>query len=142
METGNFGPNSKGDIQMSEQQVISMDEAKQKLLALKNYLPNADEVICAFGRFLAGRLNPQLIPLGFLFACQMAINDLKKGVDGSGKPIQSDLVGYSPIIFEGLRMLIPNIAEAIFPAEFAAEVKASVEKIEKKMEEKTRSFVK
>jgi|SRR3989344_1483850 len=120
---------------MSEQ-ALSMDEPKQKLRELEKYMPNAVETVHAFGRFLVERLNSQLVPMGFVVGCHLAIHDLETGVDGfTGKPIRNGLVGYPPMIYALLGMEIPAIAKAIFPADFAAKIEAFVEEVQKKMDE-------
>jgi len=67
--------------------------------------------------------------------CELALYDLQTGVNGfTGKPIQSRLVGYPTMIYALLRMEIPRIADAIFPAEFAAGVKTCIEEVNAKMQ--------
>jgi len=110
---------------------LSMDEPKKKLMQLNESLPNAsNELVYDFGRFLTGYLNPELAPQGFVMACELALYDLQTGTNGfTGKPIQSRLVGYPSMTYSLLRMQIPIIADAIFPAEFAAGVKAIIEEV-------------
>lgn len=119
------------------EEAISMDEAKQKLARLEDHIPNAtNELVYGFGRFLADYLNPQLVPMGFVMGCELAINDLQQGVNGfTGEPIQGSLVGYPPMIYGFLRIEIPTIAEAIFPEDFAASVKEHIEAINTKIRE-------
>lgn len=119
---------------MSEQ-ALSMEDAKQKLTRLEELIPDdpSQGLLYEFGRQLAGYLNPQLVPQGFVMACELALYDLQAGVNGfSGKPIQSSLVGYPPPIYALLRIEVPRIAEAIFPAEFAAGVKTFIEEVNTK----------
>ncbi|MBI5153087.1 MAG: hypothetical protein HZA36_01360 [Parcubacteria group bacterium] len=124
----------KGNIDMNVQ-ALSMDEAKQKLMALGEHLEGAQSTTIDFARFLASRLNSQLVPMGFVMACELALYDLQKGVDGfSGQPIRSSLVGYPPMIYVLLRVEIPMIAKAIFPEEFAAGVQEFIEEMNKKMD--------
>jgi len=112
---------------------ISMNEAKDKLRNLSQYMPDQEETIYEFGKYLADRLNPELLPMGFVMACELALYDLQKGVDGfSGQPIRSRLVGYPPMIYALLRMMIDQIAEAIFPEDFANAVKEERAAIMKK----------
>lgn len=121
---------------MSEQ-ALSMEEPKKKLANLREFIPDANhELLYDFGRHLASYLNSELVPQGFVMGCELALYDLQVGVNGfTGKPIQSSLVGYPPIIYALLRMKIPNIAAAIFPADFAEQVKAFVEQVKAKMRE-------
>ncbi len=123
---------------MVEEKALSMKEAKEKLAELKKHMPKASgEIVYKFGRFLAERLNPQLVPQGFVMACELALYDLQEGIDGySNQPIQSSLVGYPPMIYGLLRMEIPRIAEAIFPEDFATSVKTIFEEIKATMREK------
>lgn len=126
---------------MTQQVALSMEDAKQKLMRLEEHISDdtSEGLIYEFGRLLAGRLNPELVPMGFVIGCHLLLYDLQKGVDGFTKePIRSKLIGYPPMIYALLRMEIPTIAEAIFPAEFAAGVKDFVEEVNQKMrEEKT-----
>lgn len=108
---------------MTKEAALSMTKAQQKLRELEKYLPDQQGPIYDFGRFLADRLNPQLVPQGFVMACFLAIYDLEAGVDGfTQKRITSRLVGYPPQIYQILHLFIPVIARAVFPADFAAGV--------------------
>lgn len=105
-------------------EAILMDEPKQKLAMLEKLLPNSAEQIHSFGRFLVEYLNKELTPEGFVIGCELALYDLQKGVNGfTNEPIKSKLVGYPPMIYAMFRLYIPQIAEAIFSAEFAESVK-------------------
>lgn len=105
-------------------QAISVAEPQQKLRELEKQLPTQQDAIYEFGRFVADRLNTEIHPLGFVMACELAIYDLQNGVDGfSSQPIRSQLVGYPPQTYQGMKMWIPIIAKAAFSEEFAAEVK-------------------
>jgi hypothetical protein len=108
-----------------------MTEAKDKLMKLEELIPGRPNgVLYAFGQFLAGYLNDQLVPMGFIMGCELALYDLQSGVNGfTGQPISSSLVGYPPIIYAGLRMGIAEIAATIFPTEFAEQVKNHIAKI-------------
>lgn len=113
--------------------ILSMDEAKRKLMKLEDVIPDADELLGNFGRFLAGRLNPQLVPMGFVIVCEMALYDLQAGVDSlTMQPIQNRLVGHPPIVYGRLRREIPHIADAIFPFGFAAKVRLFIEEVKAK----------
>lgn len=96
---------------------------KEKLRNLQKYMPNEKELIYQFGRFLADRLNSELVPTGFLVAMQTALYDLQKGVDGySGQLISNKLVGYPPIIYSLLSMRFMDITHAVCPDDFAKDV--------------------
>lgn len=118
-----------------EAPALSMDEAKQKLAKLEDFMPNAaNELVYHFGKYLAGRLNPELVPQGFVMGCELALYDLQKGVDGfTNEPIRGKLVGYPPMIYALLRMEIPRIAKAVLPEAFAKEVKDFIEQIKTEM---------
>ena len=120
------------------EEAISMDEVKQKLGKLKEFLPNAsNDLVYDFGHFLADYLNPRLAPEGFVMGCELALNDLQKGVNGfTGKPINHKLVGYPPMIYRFISMEIPRIADAVLPVEFATKVKIFITKINTKIEAK------
>ena len=80
---------------MSLENAISMEPISEKLRNLKQYMPDQNDVVYKFGEFLAGRLNPKLVPQGFVLAAKLALYDLQEGVDGfSGQPIRSSLVSY------------------------------------------------
>lgn len=112
-----------------EEQALSMTEVKEKLLRLGELIPkNSNELLLEFGRYLASYLNPELVPSGFLMACLLAIHDLQQGVNGfTGQRIRSSLVGYPSMIYSLLQMEIPQIADAVLPAEFATSVKTLFE---------------
>ena len=123
---------------MTEQAAISMEEPKQKLMALEEHLPDApNDLVYDFAHFLAKHhLNPELIPQGFVIACELALYDLQTGVDGyTSQPIQSRLVGYPPMTYGLLRTNIPTIAKAIFPEEFAESVRTFMEEVNQKVRE-------
>jgi hypothetical protein len=120
------------------EQALSMTEAKEKLANLEGLIPGApNPLIYDFGRFLAGYLNVELVPQGFVMACELALYDLQKGVSGyTGKPIENRLVDYPPMIYSLLRMEVPNIAAAVLPADFAEGVKTFVEQVNEEVRKK------
>jgi len=113
-----------------------MDEPKQKLAKLEELIPDAaNNLVYDFGRHLADYLYDHLVPREFVMACESALYDLQRGLNGfTGKRIQSPLVGYPPTIYARLRMEIPTIADAVLPAEFAASVKSHIEQVNARME--------
>ncbi len=122
------------------EQALSMDDAKLKLARLEDHIVGSTNELIKFGRFLSEYLNDQLVPMGFVMGCELALNDLRQGVNGfTGKPIQNDLVGYPPIIYYLLRMEIPNIAAAVFPEDFANSVKDHIAEVNAKMQEQKAS---
>lgn len=102
---------------------ISMVEVKEKLRNLENYMPKQKKLVYDFGKFLADRLNPELVPEGFFMAAQSAISDLEKGVDEQGNSITNTLCGYAPSVYATLAIQILQIAEATCPTEFAQSVR-------------------
>jgi hypothetical protein len=110
---------------MNNMNAIDTTEAKQKLANFTHKEVDRNHpIVSDFAKFLATRLNPRLVPIGFIMACELALYDLEKGVDGfTQKPITSRLVGYPPAIYRILRLEIPKIAEGVFPSEFADSVK-------------------
>ncbi len=115
---------------------ISTEPVKEKLRNLRQYMPDQQDVVYDFGAYLADRLNPELVPQGFNMATELALYDLQKGVNGStGQPIRSRLIGYPPVIYESLRMQVPEIAEAVCPEDFAKGVREFHEQVNAKRRE-------
>jgi len=102
------------------EQVLSMEEPKQKLAKLEELVIDANVDLYYFGHYLAGCLNNQLSPMGFVLQCELALYDLQRGVNGyNRKPINNRLVGRPKTTYIWLHMLLPVIARAVFPMEFA-----------------------
>lgn len=119
-----------------DDQAILMEEPKQKLMVLKELIPDTPyKLLYEFGKYLATSdcLNPRLTPKGFVLACELALYDLQVG-NCTGNSIHDRLIGYSPIIYDTLSTEIPNIAEAIFPAEFSIKVRNHIERIRGKIQ--------
>ena len=113
---------SSDNIKMDKLEAIPMDEVKNKLNNLKEHLPDQEDVIYEFGKFLAGRLNPQLNPRGFNLGMELAFYDLQQGVDGfTRKPIEGRLAGYPSQLYTALSLSAPEIAKAVCPKDFAEE---------------------
>src|SRR3989344_3611536 len=92
-----------------------------------------DDFLYAFGEYLADHLNPQLVPMGFVMALELAMYDVQKGIDSrTNRPISSRVAGYPPMMYALLRMRFSEIAYAVLPAEFAAQVKAHIEEVRAK----------
>lgn len=122
---------------MSQQKAISMEPVKEKLRNLKDYMPGGEEFVYNFGKFLADRLNPQLISSGFNVAAELALHDLEQGVDGFSKqPIRNGLEGYPSPVYAALRMQVPDIAKAVCPEEFAKGVKEFYEQVKADMKKR------
>jgi len=125
---------------MERQNALSMDEAKVKLRNLKEHMPDLDDsrarLLLPFGKLLADRMNPKLVPQGFVMACELLLHDVEAGVDGyTGEPIRSDLVGYPSVMYGFLRLEIPALAKAIFPEDFAKGVQEFVEEVMQQIKE-------
>lgn len=108
---------------MPKELVISMVEPKEKLRNLNGLPGNLQRVVGPFGRYLADYLNDELIPMGFVLGCCLAIADLQNGRKISKVLAYPELTDYSPVVYAFMLQEIPAIAERIFPAEFAEEVK-------------------
>jgi hypothetical protein len=119
---------------MNMGQALPMDDAKKKLANLEEHMPGAiDPLVYEFARYLSEHLNPQLVPMGFVMACELALSDLATGKDGRGNPIRNGAVGYPPQIYGLLRLNIPQITDAVFPTAFADGVKNFLEEVNRKM---------
>ena len=110
----------------SMETALPMKEAKERLSNIREYMPGADSFLAEFASYLATRLNPQLVPMGFVMACNLVIYDIQKGSSGeiTDNPVPHRLTGQPPMIYGILDMYIDQLADAVFPEEFAAEVKA------------------
>ena len=110
---------------------LDTTEIKERLNNLEEYMPDEHEMTYDFAAYLADKLNPTIVPMGFKMSAELALYYLAKGVDElSGEPIKNRLVGYSPIIYGAISMSIPQIADAVCPEEFAKEVTRLCEEIE------------
>lgn len=79
--------------------------------------------VAEFAHFLSQRLNPNLVPIGFVMASQLAIYDLEKGVDGfTGEPIQLSISLADKELYAKLTQAVPELAKKAFSPEFASEV--------------------
>ena len=118
---------------MTLEDAISMEPVKEKLRNLRVHLPQDVESTYQFGEFLADRLNPDLVPKGFLLAAQLALCDLSTGVDGyTGEPIIGGLTGQPPGLYRLLEMRIPDIARTVCPVDFAEGVKRAYDQFREK----------
>ncbi len=91
---------------------------EEKLANLEQYMPEQEEIIYEFARFLSTRAHDTLTPQGFDLMAALALHDLQNGKDGStGKPIQDKLVGYPPQFYTILQMYASQMKEVIFGKE-------------------------
>jgi hypothetical protein len=68
---------------MTDEQAVSMKEPGKKLGNLKELLPNSPSNLIQFGQYMATRLNQDdIVPMGFVLGCELALYDLQSGVDG------------------------------------------------------------
>jgi hypothetical protein len=100
---------------------ISTAEAVEKLRNFNE--EDASSRVAQFAHFIAGRLNPELIPEGFVMASVLSIYDLQQGRDGyANKPIKNELVGLEDSDYDELLASVPRLAYAAFPESFANSV--------------------
>ncbi len=108
--------------------ICSVVEAKEKLADLKKWMPSANYRLVAFGSVLAGCLQDNLSPMGFVNSCGLALSDLAAGVDlRTKKTISSPIVGQAESVYDALRSKIPEIARAILTEGFASEVQRYID---------------
>lgn len=109
---------------------------KRNLKNLRQIMPSEDDTLYEFADFLSERLNSRLVPEGFNMAAQLALYDLKTGVDGyTHQSIRSRLVGYPSMIYALLEMRIPDLAQATCPEPFAKGVKRVYDEVHEMMRE-------
>lgn len=108
---------------MSLDNAISMEPVKEKLRNLHEYLPNENSILYDFAGYLADRLNPRLVPEGFVLAAELALYDLQTGIDGfTQQPVPARLQGYPSVLYAVLQMRVPEIAAAACPDDFGQDV--------------------
>ncbi|MEI9913934.1 MAG: hypothetical protein WDN66_02940 [Candidatus Saccharibacteria bacterium] len=97
-------------------------ETSEAIEKLRGFQDEATE-LTEFAHFLSGRLNPSLVPEGFVMSSILSIYDLQNGVDGfSGEPIENGLVGLSQGGYDRLQASVPYLARIAFPENFADSV--------------------
>lgn len=70
-------------------------------------------------RGLAKRLNPEIVPMGFVMATELYVHDVQTGKDGfTGEPMPSEVTGMPPMMGEIIKMSADNIASEAFGEEF------------------------
>jgi hypothetical protein len=108
-----------------EAKAFLVQEVKKNLENLQSLLPNeTNPLIYPFGKYLIEYLSDPLFPNDFVVACEQAVFDLSIATNRhNNKKIDSILTGNPKIHYSILRMSIPEIAGAIFPAYFASDVK-------------------
>jgi hypothetical protein len=64
-------------------------------------------------------------------ATELLLYDLKRGRDGfTRQPLESKLVGMPDMVYQGIRVFVPEIAKAVASPEFAEAVKQGYEEIQ------------
>lgn len=106
-------------------------EPSQRLATIEHHFDTPlDPNVVEFSHLLSDRLNPELVPMGFVMAGNLMTYDLQTGRDGfTSEPIDSSLVHQSPELYEQLQTRLPALAEFAFSCEFAGEVSQIIEKI-------------
>ena len=109
---------------MKLEPAIDMGPAKERLRHLRDYMPDADNVLCDLAAYLADRIHRQVVPTGFALGAVLAISDLEIGVNSiTQEPIRNSLVGYPSGMYRLMVNALPQIADAVFPEEFARGVR-------------------
>lgn len=117
-------------------EAISMEDIKEKLKNLREYLPNQEESIYNFCSYLTGYLNPKLVPEGFNMAIELAFYDLGTGINGlTGKSVRNSLSRRPLAVYALIRRNIPEILDVVCPEDFANEVKEIIKEIQRRCKE-------
>lgn len=115
---------------MDSTKKITMDEVKMRLLSLSEHHLKDGRDIYQFGQFLATHLTPVARPESFVLGCKLALEDLRKGINGyTNTPIHNGLTRRRDVeVYGHLENNIPLIAELAFSKEFAQEVRIIMDK--------------
>lgn len=125
-------PGVPGQPQIDASSGAELAPGIDKLRRLEKYLPDELDVIYDYGRFLADRLNPEIVPEGFVLAASLATHDLREGVDGfTGEQIDNRLTMYPPFFYDLLFLLTSRIAHAVYPEDFAGKVDVFLQEVNK-----------
>lgn len=116
---------------MSGEFAESTQEPRQRLASIEQHFDTPlDPSVVEFAHLLSDRLNPELVPMGFVMAGKLLAYDLHTGINGfTDEPIDSNLVQQSPKLYEELQDRIPAFAKFAFPPEFADEVATIIEEV-------------
>jgi hypothetical protein len=104
---------------------LPLEPIREKLANV--YLPNARGMSYThdFANYLSTRLRGEAItPTRFLFEMHHAFGRLRRGTENNGSAILHDAVDRVPTVEMWVRMDIPALIDAVFPADFAAQAKA------------------
>lgn len=114
---------------MKEETLFPTIETKYNLKHLENLIPGIHPTIAEFGRYLGESLPAKVTAMDFILYVITAIQNLEKGLDHSGKPLDHILTKQEKMIYIILRNEIPEIINVIFPKKFGAEVQEALEKM-------------
>lgn len=113
---------------------ISTDEMKAKLENLSEYMSGQHQIVYDFAKYLAKTLNPHLVPMGFNMAFELAMHDVRAGVDPrTNEPLPSSLTGQPAPVYTIISMNLPDIADAVCPEDFAKGVREMYDEIQEEM---------
>ena len=119
--------------------VISMTEVKEKLSALKEGDLGLSKETAQFYRWFSSTLNPELLPIGFNLAFELACHDyatIAKGatVDGYGRAFPSIFIGYPgfpyAIVLSGVKAKRSEVQRHVLPEDFCKEVEGIQAEVE------------
>lgn len=104
-----------------------MEAFGDKLRNLKQFVPEVSPLMVEFGRVLADRLNPRLLPMGLHLAQELTLMDLQQGTDGFAvtsikglEPLsKSSLALQPPITYALIRARMLDVVDRLLPPRFA-----------------------
>ncbi|MBD3328096.1 hypothetical protein GF340_02205 [Candidatus Peregrinibacteria bacterium] len=103
-----------------QEQPLSPEEIIDTLNKLESNLPNLNDVIYEFAKYVAANVNSEMSKDDFADLTGKCIDDLQNGKNSqTGKQIDNVLAKFAPAAYNNLRLYIPVFAEAVF-SEFTA----------------------
>ncbi len=113
---------------MAEREAESTLDPSQRLLQAQEFATRLlDPRVVELGKFVARRMNPQLVPMDFVIASALCIEDLKRGIDGfTHKPIDTTLFRQPEYVYNFLYLNIPTLARIAFSEAFADDVRTNL----------------
>ena len=106
---------------------IDMAPVANRLRHIEAFLIAPDYVL-VYARYIAEVMNPELTPMGFLVATEIARDELRRDYHGPNEvPVPAEyrsLVRGTPHLYWILNQYVPKITEAACPYDFAQEVTA------------------
>ncbi|MGH7157499.1 MAG: hypothetical protein ACREGD_00255 [Candidatus Saccharimonadales bacterium] len=82
-----------------------------------------EPVEVAFGRALADRLTPNVVPMGYVMVTELLIADCQSGQSGyPDKPLVWEITGYPDQMYAVLRMTADALAGAAFGEDYGKQV--------------------